>query len=102
MAPEQIEGKDADARTDIFAFGAVLYEMLTGRKAFEGERARRALMAAILEREPPPLSTLQPLDAARARAPGQQPAWPRTRTSAGRRHAISCASCSGSPTRMPR
>ena len=41
MAPEQLEGHEADARTDIFAFGAVVYEMITGRKAFEG-RARRA------------------------------------------------------------
>ena len=41
MAPEQLEGQEADARTDIFAFGAVLYEMVTGKKAFEG-RARRA------------------------------------------------------------
>jgi serine/threonine protein kinase len=60
MAPEQLEGKEADARTDLFAFGAVLYEMATGRKAFEGE-SHASLIAAILEREPPPLSTLQPL-----------------------------------------
>ena len=60
MAPEQIEGRDADARADIFAFGAVLYEMLTGRKAFEGKSAA-SLMGAILEREPPPVSALQPL-----------------------------------------
>jgi serine/threonine protein kinase len=37
MAPEQLEGQDADARTDIFAFGAVLFEMLTGERAFEGK-----------------------------------------------------------------
>ena len=42
MAPEQLEGREADARADIFAFGAVLYEMLTGRKAFEGSRPRPA------------------------------------------------------------
>ena len=60
MAPEQLEGKDADARTDIFAFGAVLYEMITGRKAFEGA-SHASLIAAILEHEPPPLSSLQPL-----------------------------------------
>ncbi|MBI3493116.1 MAG: protein kinase [Acidobacteria bacterium] len=60
MAPEQIKGKEADARTDIFAFGAVLFEMLAGRKAFDGD-SHASLMAAILEREPPPLSTLQPL-----------------------------------------
>src|SRR5215475_10748460 len=60
MAPEQIEGQEADARTDIFAFGAVLYEMLTGRKAFEGN-SQASLIAAILEREPPVMSTTQPL-----------------------------------------
>ena len=60
MAPEQLEAKEADARTDIFAFGAVLYEMLTGRKAFEG-KSQASLIAAILEHEPPSLSTLQPL-----------------------------------------
>jgi len=60
MAPEQIEGKEADARTDIFAVGTVLFEMLTGKKAFEAD-SNAGLMAAILEREPPPLSILQPL-----------------------------------------
>ena len=60
MAPEQLEGKDADARTDIFAFGALLYEMVTGRKAFEG-KSHANLVAAILEREPAPISTIQPL-----------------------------------------
>ena len=47
MAPEQLEGQEADARTDIFAFGAVLYEMLTGKKAFEG-KSQASLIAAIL------------------------------------------------------
>ena len=51
MAPEQLEGKDADARTDIFAFGAVLYEMATGRKAFSGT-SQASLIAAILHTEP--------------------------------------------------
>ncbi len=60
MAPEQLEGKDADARTDIFAFGAVLYEMLTGKKAFEGH-SQASLLAAIIERQPERLSSLQPM-----------------------------------------
>jgi serine/threonine protein kinase len=60
MAPEQLEGKDADARTDIFAFGAVLYEMLTGKKAFEG-KSHASLIAAILDREPAPVSSVQRL-----------------------------------------
>ena len=59
MAPEQIEGGQTDARTDVFAFGLVLFEMLTGRKAFEAD-SRRALMVAILDGEPAPLSALQP------------------------------------------
>jgi eukaryotic-like serine/threonine-protein kinase len=60
MAPEQLEGKDADARTDIFAFGAVLYEMLTGQRAFAGQSSAN-IIAAILERDPPVVSALQPL-----------------------------------------
>jgi len=60
MAPEQLEGKDADSRTDIFAFGAVLYEAITGKKAFEG-KSQASLIAAILDREPPPISAVQPL-----------------------------------------
>ena len=60
MAPEQIEGRDADARTDIFAFGAVLYEMLTGQKAFEG-KSHASLIGAIMHAEPAPVSSVQPL-----------------------------------------
>jgi serine/threonine protein kinase len=59
MAPEQLEGKDADARTDIFAFGATLYEMATGRKAFEGQSSA-SLIAAIMHNEPPPVAQFQP------------------------------------------
>jgi Tol biopolymer transport system component len=59
MAPEQIEGQEADARTDIFAFGVVLYEMVTGRRAFGGKTSA-SLIGAILKDQPPPLSTIQP------------------------------------------
>ena len=60
MAPEQLEGKEADARSDIFSLGIVLYQMLTGRRAFEGD-SQAAVIAAILDREPAPLSSVQPL-----------------------------------------
>ncbi len=60
MAPEQLEGKEADARTDIFAFGAVLYEMATGKKAFTG-KSQASLISAIMSTEPPPISTIQPM-----------------------------------------
>src|ERR1700682_1737140 len=60
MAPEQLEGKEVDARTDIFAFGAVVYEMATRKRAFEG-KSQASLIAAILEREPPAMSSLQPM-----------------------------------------
>jgi Tol biopolymer transport system component len=60
MAPEQVEGKPTDARTDLWALGLLIYEMLTGRRAFEG-RSQVSLIGAILEREPEPLGRLQPL-----------------------------------------
>ena len=60
MAPEQLEGEAADARSDIFAFGAVLYEMATGRKAFSG-KSQASLLAAVLEHEPAPISSLRPM-----------------------------------------
>jgi eukaryotic-like serine/threonine-protein kinase len=60
MAPEQIEGLEADARTDIFAFGALLFEMVTGRTAFEG-KTRASLLGAILKDESPRVSALQPV-----------------------------------------
>jgi serine/threonine protein kinase len=60
MAPEQVRGEEVDARTDLFAFGAVLYEMLSGARAFAAN-SQAGLIAAILEHDPPPLSTRQPL-----------------------------------------
>jgi eukaryotic-like serine/threonine-protein kinase len=60
MAPEQLEGGTADARTDIFAFGCVLYEMLTGRKAFDGA-TQASVIGAILKDEPAPIASIQPI-----------------------------------------
>jgi Tol biopolymer transport system component len=59
MAPEQLEGKEADTRTDIFAFGAVLYEMVAGRKAFSGG-SQASLISSIMTSDPPSIGTLQP------------------------------------------
>ena len=59
MAPEQLEGASGDERTDIFAFGAVLYEMASGRRAFRGD-SQASLIAAILNRDPEPLASVQP------------------------------------------
>jgi Tol biopolymer transport system component len=60
MAPEQLHGSDTDARTDVFAFGALLYEMVTRRHAFEG-KSQASVIAAILEQHPAPITTRQPL-----------------------------------------
>jgi serine/threonine protein kinase len=61
MAPEQLQGQPTDARADLFAFGCVLYELLSGRRAFEGT-SPASVIAAILERQPAPLTTHPPLD----------------------------------------
>jgi Tol biopolymer transport system component len=60
MAPEQLEGKDADGRTDIFAFGALVYEMTTGKKAFPAS-SQASLITAIMSTEPPAISSLVPM-----------------------------------------
>ncbi len=60
MSPEQVEGKDLDARSDIFSLGAVLYEMVTGKRAFEGT-SQLTVASAILEKEPVPISAVKPL-----------------------------------------
>ena len=60
MAPEQLEGREADGRSDIFAFGCVLYEMLTGHKAFTG-KSQASLIGSIMHSEPPAMSSVQPM-----------------------------------------
>jgi eukaryotic-like serine/threonine-protein kinase len=60
MAPEQLEGNEADQRTDIFAFGAIVYEMLTGKKAFDG-KSQASVIASIMHAEPPAIVSAQPL-----------------------------------------
>ena len=60
MAPEQIQGIEADARSDVFAFGLLLYEMATGKRAFEG-KTQASIVGQILAVNPPPISSLQPM-----------------------------------------
>ncbi len=60
MSPEQVEGKDVDARSDIFSLGAVLYEMVTGKRAFEG-KSQLSVASSIIEKDPQPISSIRPL-----------------------------------------
>jgi eukaryotic-like serine/threonine-protein kinase len=72
MSPEQAQGQPADARSDIFSFGLVLYEMLSGRRAFAGE-SPPLILAALLRDEPPPLQTSPPLEKIVRRCLAKQP-----------------------------
>src|SRR5215469_5371965 len=72
MSPEQLQGKGTDARSDLFSFGCVLYEMLTGKRAFEGTSAP-SVIAAVLEREPAPLEVSPPLERVVRRALAKDP-----------------------------
>ena len=72
MSPEQLQGKEADACGDLFSFGCVLYEMLTGKRAFEGA-SPASVIAAILERQPAPLTEAPPLDRIVRRALAKDP-----------------------------
>ncbi len=95
LAPEQLEGKDADRRSDIFAFGAVLYEVVTRRKAFDGTSQAR-IIAQILG-EDSPLSPLSRENCPPRWIGSSGPASRRTPTNAGRMQPTSCGSCAGPP-----
>ena len=88
MAPEQLEGKEADARTDLFAFGAVVYEMVTGRRAFDGA-SQASLISSIMTSEPPPISTVSRWPRRRLNM-WCEPALRKTQPTAGRRLTTWC------------
>jgi serine/threonine-protein kinase len=72
MSPEQLHGKDVDSRSDLFSFGCVLYEMLCGKRAFDGKSAA-GVIAAVMERQPEPFQTAPPLDRVVKRALAKDP-----------------------------
>jgi Tol biopolymer transport system component/predicted Ser/Thr protein kinase len=72
MSPEQLQGKEIDTRSDLFSFGCVLYELLTGKRAFDGSN-KASVIAAILEREPAPLEVARPLDRIVRRSLAKEP-----------------------------
>src|ERR1035438_3348672 len=84
MSPEQVEGKEADARSDIFSLGCVLYEMATGKRAFEG-KSMASIMAAVLERNPVPITAVEPGLPPALRRPGAAAVMSRTRMPRSRR-----------------
>jgi hypothetical protein len=102
MSPEQLEGHEADTRTDIFAFGAIVYEMLTGKKAFEG-KSQATLIAAIVSSEPVTIRCESAARAAIARSPGEKVSGERScRTMADRARFTRRAAVGGRPERWPR
>ena len=99
MAPEQVRGKAADARSDIFSFGTILYEMLSGQRAFRGDSAADT-MTAILTKEPPGSRRSRIARSTAASTGSCATAWRRTRRSASSRRATSPSTssrCRGSP-----
>jgi Tol biopolymer transport system component len=103
MAPEQLEGKEADGRTDIFAFGAVLYEMATGRTAFTGA-SRASLISSIMTSEPPAISTVEPMTppvlehiVQRCLAKGAEDRWQSARDVSGELRWLASAPSGGAP-----
>ena len=85
MSPEQVRGQAADHRADIFAFGAILYEMLAGKRAFQKPTSAET-MTAILNEDPPGISQVARKHSPSAETRGTSLSWKRTRNSASNRH----------------